>query len=466
MLRIRARRVITVGAAAGGLLVPMTTGLLSAQTTPSTRPDSGLEQLIARSVESSPAVRGAMARVAAATARVGPSSTPPDPMLMAGIINLPISRMNAMAGSAVEPAASKPDEMTMKMIGISQTILYPGKLSLERSASLHEVDAARAELEAMRRDITRNAKEAWYELVYLDHAFETTRLTSSSLAGIITETETRYSTGAGAQSDILKARIESARLSETANMILQQRRAMLAQLNAVLDRPSEEPIVIPSIPERLVRAALAPDAVQTRFTSSALGSSAADSPLPSVDVLQKLAVEHSPALLQYVAMTDAQTARLELSRKSGLPDFDVSLQYGQRTGWPDMVSATVSAPIRLHRGTREKQLVAEAANGLLGLHADQQARVNTLRAEVARLVSEIDRNRTQLALYQKAIIPQSSAATSSALASYQAGRVDIIAVLDAENMRFSYQLAYDRALSDFAINIAKLEQLVGTEVLQ
>jgi outer membrane protein TolC len=131
-----------------------------------------------------------------------------------------------------------------------------------------------------------------------------------------------------------------------------------------------------------------------------------------------------------------------------------------------MVSATVSAPIRLHRGTREKQLVAEAANGLLGLHADQQARVNTLRAEVARLVSEIDRNRTQLALYQKAIIPQSSAATSSALASYQAGSVDIIAVLDAENMRFSYQLAYDRALSDFAINIAKLEQLVGTEVLQ
>jgi outer membrane protein TolC len=120
----------------------------------------------------------------------------------------------------------------------------------------------------------------------------------------------------------------------------------------------------------------------------------------------------------------------------------------------------------LHRGTREKQLVAEAGNELIGLQADQQARVNTLRAEVTRLASEIDRNRTQLALYRRAIIPQAGAAISSVLTSYQAGRVDIIAVLDAENTRFSYQLAYDRALSDFAINVAKLEQLVGTEVLR
>ena len=92
-------------------------------------------------------------------------------------------------------------------------------------------------------------------------------------------------------------------------------------------------------------------------------------------------------------------------------------------------------------------------------------RVNALREEVAGIAAELDRNRTQLALYTKAILPQGRAAVTAALTSYQAGRADLLTVLDNENTIFTYEVAYYRALSDFAKNIARLEQVVGVEVL-
>jgi len=58
-------------------------------------------------------------------------------MLMAGIQNLPLgSETTASAGGHASVGPSIPgDPMTMKMIGVTQTIPYPGKLSLRRQAA-------------------------------------------------------------------------------------------------------------------------------------------------------------------------------------------------------------------------------------------------------------------------------------------------------------------------------------------
>ena len=428
-----------------------------------TSTSSPLVDLVARADSVNPSILAARERVTAARARIGPSTSWPDPMLMAGIQNLPLGTPPPNPHAAV---AAPGDEMTMKMIGISQTIPYPGKLRLRHQSGESEARAAAAELDAARLDVERNVRSRYFELFYLDKAMEIAERNRGVLADVIQVTEAHYAAGTGGQQDVLKARVDAARLGETASSLLEQRRAVLAELNAALDRESDAPVTNAVIPPRIASAAIDSNPSQVRFTSQTLGARVAGSPLPPLSDLQDLAVKQNPSLRASEERRQAQAARLSLAQKASKPDVDLSLQYGQRDYRPDMISAVVSVPIPLHRGSRQHQEVLEARSELAAMEADRHTQINAVRALVARLVSDLERERTELALYVKAILPQGSAAAAAALASYQAGKTDLLTVLDNQNTLFTYQTAYYRALADFAKSLAELDQVVGGEVLR
>ncbi|MBA3895491.1 MAG: TolC family protein, partial [Gemmatimonadales bacterium] len=309
-------------------------------------------------------------------------------------------------------------------------------------------------------------RRAYYELAFLDQATEIVGRNQDLLDNLIRLTEARYAVGTGAQTDVLTARVEMARLAEQAVTLAERRRAALARLNAAMDRPSEMPIEAPDIPVRIARAAVADDHAQVRFVSAALGSRAADSPLPPLLELQETALRLSPSILAHQAMIDAQGARVALARKEHLPDFDLSLQYGQRDGRSDMVSAMVSISLPLRKSQRQDLLVREAEARLAALHAEHARQANDLRAEIASAYSDLERERAQLALFVKSIIPQGRAALESATASYQVGRVGFLALLESQATLYGYETQYHRALADFASRLAELERVVGGEVLR
>lgn len=426
---------------------------LAAQATAPTG-SAPLDSLVVQALAVSPVIHAATARVKAAQMRIGPAGTRPDPMFMAGVQNFPVS----------EPGFA--DFMTMKMVGISQTFPFPGKLSLQTRAAEDEVTVARAALDAARLDIVAEVKRAYYELAFADRALGIVGRTQAVLTDLISVSETRYTTGAGTQADVLRVRTEAANLGTAASTLTEQRRAALARLNAALDRPSDTPVAAPVIPARIVRAAVADSAVQVHFVSDALGARAAGSPLLPLDSLQALAAAHSPVVEQALAGIAAQRARLALMRKAYLPDFSVSLSYGQRRGFSDMVSAIVSIPIPLQKGRKQDAEVAEAAAELAAFEAQHRQVVNTLNADVATQVGDIERARTALALFMRAILPQAQATLASSTASYQVGRLDFAAVMDAQANVFNSETAYYRSLTDFAASLAELERTVGAGVLR
>src|SRR5439155_20715977 len=110
-----------------------------------------------------------------------------------------------------------------------------------------------------------------------------------------------------------------------------------------------------------------------------------------------------------------QAARVELARKARLPDIDVSVQYGQRRGFADMLTEVVSVPLPLHHARKQDQELTGATAELSVLAAEHHEQVNAIRAGVARLYAELERDRTQLALYKKAVLPQADATLQSAL---------------------------------------------------
>ena len=454
-------------------LLPFAPSLL-AQTPTASPPTVGAEELnrgkdppqladlLRRAEFANPAIFAARSRVAAAKARIGPATAWDDPVLMAGVQNLPLGKMS---GAGMATSSLPGDDMTMKMIGVSQTIPYPGKTGLRRRIAEQEVDAAVAGVRSSWLEVERDVRKSYFELAYLDRALEIVRQTQPVLGDVIRVAEVHYAAGLSGQQDVLKARVEAARLGETASGLLEQRRGALAELNALLGRESVTPVDSVQIPERVTRAALASDPARIRFATQTLGSRAADSPLPPLEKLQELAVTGNPALRQRQSLLAAQSSRVALAEKGAKPDIDFSVQYGQRNQRPDMISAVVSIPLPIHKRSRQDQGVSEAKSELAAMQAEESGEINRVRAEVARLVSELERNRTQLALYAKAILPQGQAAVSSSLASYQSGKSDLLSVMDNQATLFEYETAHYRALADFAKNLADLEAIVGGEVL-
>ncbi|MBK5189309.1 MAG: TolC family protein, partial [Gemmatimonadaceae bacterium] len=415
---------------------------------------AALDSLVASALATSPEIAAAAARAKAARTRVAPAGARPDPLLMAGVLNFPVS----------QPGFS--DFMTMKMVGISQSLPYPGKLGLRTRIATDDALAAGSQLLAARLDVTRAVQYAYYDIAFLSRAMEIVARNQEMLRDLASVSQVQYTTGTGTQADLLRVQLEAARLRDQASDLAEARNAALARLNGVLDRRSDAPIPAPSIPERVTRAAVPDSATEVHFTSAAPGARAANSPLLPLDSLQSLAIRFSPMLQAHEAEIQAQAARLELARRAHLPDFDVSLQYGQRQGQSDMISGVVTIPIPLQHGRKQDAESAAALEDLEALEAAHRAAVDSLRAEIATAVSEVERSRTQLALSMTAIIPQARATLASAMAGYRVGRGAFATVIDAQATLFTIEMAYWQSLTDFAKSLANLRRTVGAEVLR
>ena len=425
---------------------------------------SDLDSIVEHAVAVNPALAAARHRVEAARARVGPAGARPDPMLLAGIENQPLGPEAPMT-SASGTASSGPDPMTMRVIGVSQTFPYPGKLALRTIVAQRDADAATAASDTVRLGVIRDVRIAYYELAYLDASRRIVQENRAILADVIRTTEARYATGSGTAPDVLKTRLDITQLAQQANALDEDRRTQVAALNALLDRPSNTPVGSAAIPERVARAAVTDSATRIRFASAVFGAPAADSPLPSLATLQDAAIANSTMLREHEARIAAQTARVALAEKATKPDIDVSLQYGQRSGLTDMVSAVVSIPIPIQHRRKQDEDVAAARDELDALGAEHHAAVNELRMRVAKLYADAERSRTQLALDVKAILPQGHASLAAATARYQAGKTDLLTLLDSQSMLFAYETSYYRSLADFAEALAQLDAVVGKEVL-
>ena len=394
------------------------------------------DSLVARALASNPQLRGMDAQVSASLARIGPAGAWADPMLVVGIQNLPLSREATGHG-----ARTGADPMTMRMVGVVQTVPYPGKTWLRTKAARAGADAAEARRAALRLTLRRDVINAYYDLATARAVLALIDRQQQVATSVLPAAEARYVAGTAAQSDVLKARTEAALLVEVRNAVQQQERVALARLNAALDQHS-------TIPIRTV----APDGGDTTAM------------LLPLDELHARALRASPRLRERRAMIAAQTAQAELARREYLPDFDVSVQYGQRDRLPDMITATVGVPLPIQRGRKQSAEARAARFDLAAAEAELDVEENELRAQVTQAHAEIERQRASADLVGRAILPQSRATFASASASYQSGRGELLSVLDAMRAMFAAETMYVRALAELAKAAAELQALVGEDV--
>lgn len=349
-----------------------------------------------RAVEMSRQVAAQDSAIAASHAMAVAAGQLPDPVLKAGIDNLPVEGPDRFSVTR--------DSMTMRRIGVMQEITRSDKLRLRTERFEKEAEKGQAEKEAAIAAVERQAALAWLDRYYAERMSGLIAEQNVQARMEIEAAQTAYRTGCGSQSDVFAARI------------------MLVNLE---DRAAE-------ISRRIGNAKL----MLARWIGSA-----ADLPLagkPRIDTLMfdrtnlDRQLDHHPQLtvsakLQELAQTEARLA--EANRK---PDWSVELMFNQRgPSYGNMVSVAVSIPLQWDHANRQDRELVSKLSMAEQARAQHEDAVRAHVAEVRTMLNEWDSNRERLARLQRELVPLAEERTQAALAAYRGNKGTLTDVLMA-----------------------------------
>ena len=229
--------------------------------------------------------------------------------------------MPAQAGALADPTLSlnamnlptdsfdrDQEAMTQLQIGLSQQFPFPGKRALREEAAEFDAEAAGYSVAEMRLQLASAVKKRWWQLYYLDHALATVENNRALLRQFISVAKTKYETGEGLQQDVLLSQLESSKLMDQEIQLQAIRRQQAIQLNILMDRSPNTPVLLLDKVDRLMPA------------------------LANEAVLYEKAQAVRPMLRHMTSNVDAAQSRLGLAKRDYYPDFTVGMSYGDRSG--------------------------------------------------------------------------------------------------------------------------------------
>lgn len=387
-----------------------------------------LDDVVREALEKSPEAQSALHAIRALQLRVPQAKALPDPTVAVG-----------WAGNAAPFSVMRGDNSSYRGVTISEQFPYRGKLKLRGEIASKEADAAQADYEAIRRSITLEVKTAYFEYFYLGRAIQTTNRNKELLEKLSKIAEARYRVGKAMQQDVLRSQVEISMLLEKLTTLEQQRATAQARINAFMVRSPES-----SLPP-------AADLEPTPITRS-------------LDELYALAAENDTAALRNQRMVERGHLGVALAQREYRPDIGVSYMFQQRSALPDMNGVTVSVNIPVFYKSKQRQGVAEASEELVSAEKMRDNRLNEVRFELKQNYLAAKASERLLTLYSKGVVPQSSLALESSMASYEVGNVDFLSLIANFTTLLNYETDYYRQLADYQTALARIESLAGVDV--
>jgi outer membrane protein TolC len=395
-----------------------------------------LQALVEEAVRRNPEVRAAADERTAADSRIAPAGSLEDPMLEAGVLNLPTGSWSFRA-----------EDMTMKMLGLSQRLPYPGKRRLRADlAQLAAETTAQGYRETVNR-VIRDVRVAYYELALVDASTRIVLNNRDVLEQFMRTAEARYAAGQATQSDVLKAQTQLGRMLDELLRLERERPTTEAEL---LRSAGKAMFTIPIRP-------VLPEAGEIPW---------------SLETLLGQGLANRPQLRGLEAAIARADKAVELARKDYLPDIDVKLAYGQRDRAADgmrrddMVSVTVAINLPVWREDKLDPRLAEAVAMRDQTRQVYQAQVNELRARLRQQVAIAEQSAKSVRLYDTAILPQARLAVEAAFAAYRVNRVEILSLLDSQMIVFGYELSREQARASLGKAAAEIDLLTGRNEVQ
>src|SRR5881296_1459106 len=380
--------------------------------------DSVLQSLVAEALARNPTVAQRQAAVRAATLRIRPAGSLPDPMLTVGVMDLVLPHFEFNRS-----------DFTEADVELSQEIPWPGSLGAGSGVMRAAAAGARAEEGTVRREVTTAMAVAYYGLGYAVTALETLRHQRQLLDAAVQLSMTRYATGAAPQSDPLQAKLARDRLRSEEFALEGERVAALAAVNALRNRGPGDSVPVTSIDLAALRAGAAPQ--------------------PSADSLVAQALATHPRL-------------------AARPDFTLTLRYGYRPrafnfNFPDFFSAFVGLRLPVWAWRKQNRLADAARADSNGAVAGLRDAELQLSREVTEAAARVQASQQRLALLVDGVLPNARGTVESVLRSYEVGRAEFLTLLSVEDAGYRAELEAVAVAADYQSQLVMLRQLTAGE---
>lgn len=362
-----------------------------------------LEAAVERALELAPQVSTRIANLEAMQALTVSAGRLPDPELIVGVDNLPVTGTDAYSTTR--------DFMTMRKVGVMQEFPRAAKRKLQRERARAEETVADAELVEVRLAIARDVAQAWIQRA-------TAEASLNDLRALQPEVEL--------QAAAARAAVAAGR-SSTAEALAAE--AAVAQLHTRLLRMHGE--------ARRARFELARwiDADADR----ALAQMPELSELPTAPPLLLASVHEHGSLLIFESQIEAARVDVDLAKAERRPDWSAELAFAKRgPEFSDMVSLQFRIGLPLFTRHRQNPVISARRAELRRIEAERETELRMHTAEVQRMLTEWEQLGEQLDQYERELLPLARERSRAALASYRAGRGDLRLALDAYGQEIEF----------------------------
>lgn len=355
-----------------------------------------LEESLALAEGAAPALEARQSALRAAELQVGPAGELPDPELVIGLDNLPVTGPDA--GSLTV------DFMTMRRIGLMQEFPRRQKRELRIGRAEAEAERESAMLVAERLGVRESTAQAWIARWSAERRRDLLVGLRERFDALVAAADAALAGGRGSAAEALAARSNRSMLEDRideAELAVAQAQAELARwLPADAGRPL---------------AAAADWTLLDRAPAAVLAGAARHRELLAFD-----AAEH------------AAQAEIDLAIAEKHPDWSLELSYAKRGPlYSDMVSLAVRIDLPVFSRRRQDPLIGAKRAALDQLAAEreqmQREHLATLRSTLAAWQAA----RSRVARFEAELLPLASDRVEVALAAYRGGRGDLDAAVMA-----------------------------------
>jgi outer membrane protein TolC len=403
--------------------------MAQAQETP---PGADMESLLIIAKDANPEYASMRYEAQAAAERVTPAGALPDPKFRTELRD--ITRMGEQ-----NPTLS-PSEVGSTRYLLMQDIPWFGKRELKQQIAAFEAESTQGKARGTWSELAAKIKTAHAQRYYLHHNQKLTQEILDLVIRLEKVAQGRYAGGLAAQQDVIRAQIEQTNMNNELLVLASESRQVNARLNALLARPASAPL---AEPERL-RAVPAP--AQLDYAT-----------------LEERVRSRNPVLFAEESRIKAAEKSRDLTYKNRYPDFTVGLSPIQYQSAVKEWELMVELNIPLQQSSRRAQ-EREAEAMLSAARSRKEAAANQVLAELSENLAGIEAARGTGILATTSLLPQGELTFSSALAGYEAGKVDFATLLDAQRQIRQAKQNQIKAQFEAQIRLAEIEKLIGEDL--
>ncbi|RPI68025.1 MAG: TolC family protein, partial [Ignavibacteriales bacterium] len=311
--------------------------------------------------------------------------------------------------------------------------------------------------ESYKLKLISEIKKLYYDIWLMEHHSELRDEIINLLESIYKSAELQYQVNNARYSDLLLIQAEIASNKTEVEVIENNIRSMIYQMNALLGRDLNDDNLY------------------------VLHHINIDTTSFDLQRLEQQLIETNPALLKMERMTEMNQLQIETNNKELIPDLMIG---GMLMRMPRGMLLTSKSPVHMLNGTGEVEIMyglmasvtlpfapwssgkysakeEELLANISGLRSEKENMRRKMTAEMKSLVNKINNSRNEIRLYENEVIPLYKKTIEAQLIEFQNNRSSLNSLLETIQMLLMKEEALSEAQTEHQRLLAEIERLLG-----